>query len=65
MGRFLYAADGFDFLAVSAFAISRTTGALKEVPGSPFPAVLMAATLHAKFQDLRQNQLGDFCTSGL
>lgn len=37
MGRFLYAADGFSFLAVSAFAIGQTTGTLKEVPGSPFP----------------------------
>jgi 6-phosphogluconolactonase (cycloisomerase 2 family) len=37
MGRFLYVSDGFSFLAVSAFAISGTTGTLKEVLGSPFP----------------------------
>jgi 6-phosphogluconolactonase len=36
-GRFLYDADAFDFLAISAFAISSTTGTLKEIPGSPFP----------------------------
>ena len=36
MGRFLYAADGFSFLAISAFAVSQATGTLTEVPGSPF-----------------------------
>ncbi len=36
-GRFLYASDGFSFLAISGFSIGRTTGTLTEVPGSPFP----------------------------
>jgi 6-phosphogluconolactonase len=36
-GRYLYASDGFEFLAISGFAVSRTTGTLSEVPGSPFP----------------------------
>jgi len=64
MGRFLYAADGFDFLAVSAFAISRTTGALKEVPGSPFPARLNGCDFTREISGLTTEPTGRFLYVG-